>query len=107
MCMFENPEQHAANPPETWEVVKVTERWWDLQAGGAGIQTYTTRRAALAARTSGTWFDLYQKEARWYAGEDIPNWKPWAQVLAERNRHLEWLERKAREAAERRPSERR
>lgn len=104
MCIFDNPEQHAANPPETWKVVKVADRWWDLMAGDASLDSFTTRKAALLARTEGQYFNLYQKEGRWYAGEDIPNWKPWTEVLAERNRHIEWLERKARERAERQRS---
>lgn len=107
MCIFDNPEQHAANPPETWEVVRVTDRHWDLRPRGAedaSLATYPTKRQALLARTEGTWFDLYHREGRWYAGEDIPNWKPYAEVLAERNRHIEWLERKARERAERQRS---
>jgi len=33
-------------------------------------------REAEDLKTSGHLVDLYNKEGRWYAGEDIPGWRP-------------------------------
>ena len=88
MTMFGTPEVHAANGPETWTVVNAGNRLWNLTtAAGGFICTYATRKAAEADRESGPFVDLYRKEARWYAGEPVPAWKPWAQVRAEAQRN--------------------
>jgi hypothetical protein len=77
--MFASPEEHAANPPETWRVVKVTDRLWELRPAGSDYAFfgYPTKREAEEAKRSGFYFDLYNDEARWYAGEPVPHWKPY------------------------------
>lgn len=69
-------ENHANNPPETWEVRK-TGRRWGLFAARAEypLETFETKRAALEARSSSHLTRLYEQERRWYAGEAVPGWK--------------------------------
>lgn len=104
--LFGSPEQHAANPPSTWRVVKVPTRGskpiWQLQtAGGQVLEQAGTRKAAEAARTVSVAASLYAKEARWFAGELVAGWKPYQQVLAEREKRERWLaERRAARAAQ-------
>lgn len=84
MSMFQSPEEHAANPPETWQVVKKAERSWDLQLpDGSVLGTYQTKKAATADKDSGHWVTQYEKDGRWYAGITPPGWKSWAEVKAE------------------------
>jgi hypothetical protein len=92
MSLFTSPEEHAANPPETWRVVKLAQRgaWSLTTANGWPLDRYTTKREALAARDDGFYVRLYRDEARWYAGENVPNWKPWETVKAERERLAAW-----------------
>lgn len=103
MTLYADPEQHAANPPETWEIRRIqygsTVRWElriDPEQAHA-IQSFNTKKAAEAARREGFYFDMWHKESRWYAGENVANWKPYAEIRAERA---------AREAKARRKSER-
>lgn len=96
MAVYSTPEDHATNAPETWEVRKGAERVWQLvDRQGTVLDARKTRREAVELLTSGFVFDLYQREGRWYAGEKISGWKPWAQVKAERERTAEWRRRKA------------
>lgn len=69
-------EDHAANPPETWQVRKVAERRWELFVPIYGLETFPTKKAAEAAKVSGFLVNLYEKERRYYAGQDVPGWKP-------------------------------
>jgi hypothetical protein len=80
MSLFADPLTHAANPPESWSVVKLGEHHWVLTtASGIGtLDTFKTRHAAEEAKCSGHLFDLYNDEVRWYAGESVRNWKPYA-----------------------------
>jgi hypothetical protein len=81
MSLFRSPEDHAANPPETWKVVKVTKRLWRLTTkDGIGIASYPRQSDAESATTSGFYVDLYAKETRWYAGEQVDGWKPYTEV---------------------------
>ena len=52
-----------ANPPESWEVVKVMDRIWHLRPTGAEycLGSYPTRKAALADRSSGFYVNLWNK----------------------------------------------
>jgi hypothetical protein len=76
MSLHRTPEQHDADPPEAWDAVKVSDRLWYLRSSHGGtIATFTTRRAALAARTEGFYADLYAKEDRWFAGLPVNGWK--------------------------------
>lgn len=79
MALFLTPEDHAANPPETWEVRRVTAKCWHLTQANNGptFSSYRTQRDAEEARTSGVFFNLYFKEGRWFAGEEIFGWKPY------------------------------
>jgi len=80
MALFGTPEQHAANPPESWRVVKVAERTWRLtDTEGVTLDTCTTRRAAELAKVKGFWVNLYEKERRWLAGELVAGWKPYVE----------------------------
>lgn len=76
--LFASPEEHAANPPSTWQVVKQGDRRWSLQTqGGDELQAFTTKEMAERHKSSGFYFDLYERESRWYAGGGIPGWKPY------------------------------
>lgn len=87
MSLFSGPQEHAANPPLSWQVVKAGTRVWDLRTtAGVVLQTFTTRRDAEGARLQGWLVDLYEKERRWYGGEPVANWRPWADVRAEHER---------------------
>jgi hypothetical protein len=77
MALFNTPEKHAANPPATWQVVKVVERRWDLKADGGVIDSFTTKREAEEHKTTGRWVRLYEDEGRWYAGESVRGWRPY------------------------------
>lgn len=69
-------ETHADNPPETWVVVKVHDKLWQLQTkDGSVITSEKTKKKAEAHKTGGFYFDLYNDETRWYRGERVRNWK--------------------------------
>lgn len=78
--MFSSPQTHAANPPETWEVVKVADRRWALRANGGTLGVFNTKRDAEAGKTSGFYFNLYHDTTRWYAGERVRNWRLYSEV---------------------------
>ncbi|MDR6794397.1 hypothetical protein J2X12_002866 [Pseudarthrobacter oxydans] len=91
MSMYASPEALAANPPETWEVRKRGERSWGLWIEPTNpypTQTFKTRREALAERDDATSYTrrMVEKERRWYAGEQVDNWKSWAECKAEQER---------------------
>lgn len=78
MALYTSPEAHADNPPETWQVVKISTHAWALaDKSGHLFQATATRREAQALTMSGFYFDLWHDEARWYAGESVPGWKPY------------------------------
>lgn len=83
MSLFRNPEEHAANPPETWQVDKVADRCWRLTAAGGTvtIDTFPTRKVAEAARAYGWAANLWHQETRWYGGEAIAGWKQYSPSL--------------------------
>ena len=77
------PNEHAANPPHTWIVRKHGRRWALCAACSDNpIDTFDTKREAEAAKTTGFFVDLYAKEARWYAGQQVDNWKPYQKAGA-------------------------
>ena len=87
MNLFATPEEHAANPPQSWQVVKAAPRLWHLQTtGGTTLDSFTTRHAAETARDQSWLVTLYEEERRWYAGERVNGRRPWADVLADRKR---------------------
>jgi hypothetical protein len=92
MVMFATPEEHAANPPSTWEVRKPTYRnekpiprlWHLTTKDGTVLERAKTRREAEALREDSFAARLYEKERRWYAGEQVDNWKSYEQCRDER-----------------------
>lgn len=92
MSLFANgPAAHAANPPESWQVVKLSERRWALATkdavdpvrnAGERLDTFKTKREAEEAKVSGFMAKLWAKESHWYAGTNVPGWKPWAELEA-------------------------
>ena len=86
MSLFSSPEEHAANPPQTWVITKTCDRLWALKtASGDTIDAYRTKRQAVAAR-AGLWQTFYDREGRWYAGETPTGHRSWADCKAERDR---------------------
>lgn len=76
MSLFTKPE-HASNSPATWTVRKHGSKWGVFAANQSNpIDTFTTRAAAIEATTHGRLVDLYEKERRWYAGDNVLGWKP-------------------------------
>lgn len=79
MAMFSSREEHAANPPSTWVVAKSSGGWGMGPASGGEFCRYPTEKTALQATREGRWVGLYEKEARWYAGEQVDNWRPYVE----------------------------
>lgn len=77
MSLFSGPAEHAANPPESWQVARLGRVWQLRTAGGGVLDSYPTKRAAEAARADSNIARLYAKETRWYAGEPVDGWKPY------------------------------
>lgn len=81
MALFLTPEDHAANPPETWKVVKMADRFWALQVSSGGtLNTFPTKAKAEADRVDGPLVKLYNDEGRWMAGEQVNGWRPYAEL---------------------------
>lgn len=104
MSLFQTPEQHAANGPDTWRVEKVRDGLWaivtatgDAQLGGDRLDTFSTRKSAVEGLETGWAAQLWEKERRWYAGESIPGWKSWAECKAEQERIEARMEARKRE----------
>lgn len=90
MALYTTPEENAANPPETWQVVKVADRRWALKdATGTTLSAYSTRCEAVAAREDSFYTRLWDQERRWMTGETPAGWKPYAECVAERQRIAE------------------
>jgi hypothetical protein len=81
MALHLTPEEHDANPPESWHVVKAADRVWHLRQGDEPnpLESFTTKHAAEEAKRSGFLFDLYAREGRWMAGENVHPYKPYAE----------------------------
>ena len=79
MPLFGSPEEHAANPPESWEVEKRAEGIWHLKPKGAeyNIDSYPTKKAAEADKREGHWVRQYQSDSDWYAGKPQAGIKPY------------------------------
>ena len=88
MALHTTPEDHAADPPSAWQVVKVADRCWHLKSSHGHVfgSSYKTRRAAEQDKVTGFYVNLYEKEGRWYAGHTPDGWRSWAEVKAERER---------------------
>lgn len=92
MSLFATPEEHAANPPETWEIRKLYERRWVLIVNKAHpVETqdmFPTKKDAEDARDNpDSWLRrLYDDETRWYKGEPVRGWRPYAEIKAAQER---------------------
>lgn len=86
MSYYESPEQLAANPPETWRVIKRGERRWGLflDSSAYPAELFRTQREALAERDDPTSYTrrMVEQERRWHAGETPPGWKTYAECQA-------------------------
>lgn len=92
MSLFADPEQHAANPPETWQIVRIptgsrARFALKISADQPHPETFATRGEAERERDKGYTRRLYEDEARWYAGEPVRGWRPWAEVKADQERN--------------------
>jgi hypothetical protein len=91
MSYYPTPEALAANPPETWRVVKRGERSWGLHIDPSyehPAETFTTKRDAIAERddpNSHTRRNVEQ-ERLWYAGVTPRGWRTWEECKAEQQR---------------------
>ena len=87
MSLFRDPEEHAANPPSSWKVVRVARGNWDLRTvGDVTLDHFKTERAAVAAKRDSWLARLWAQEGAWYEGETPSGYRPWADVKAERDR---------------------
>ena len=93
MSMYSNPEELAANPPETWRVIKRGMRWglYIDAAAEHPVRSFDTKRDALAERDDPQ--SRIRREVewdrRWYEGETPAGWKSWAECKAEQERLAE------------------
>jgi hypothetical protein len=83
MALHTTPEDHRADPPSAWTVVKAGERNWHLDSSlGGTIGYFGTQREALSGKESGFYVDLYEREGRWFAGDGPQGWRPYAATTA-------------------------
>lgn len=75
--LFASPEDHAANPPETWKVARVGRHWHLTTADGVTIADAPTKTKAESMRFEGFFAKLYADEGRWFKGEKVNNWRPY------------------------------
>jgi len=91
MSLHATPEDHQADPPSAWIVRKAGERSWHLDSSlpdGGTLGYFERRRDAEQAKISGPEASLYEREGRWFAGEPVANWRPYAEIAAERAARL-------------------
>ena len=82
MTLFYSPEEHAANGPDTWLVVRVplTTAWAVETAAGITLDYANTKAEAEALRHTGWLVTLYHRESRWFAGERVRGWRQYAEM---------------------------
>lgn len=80
MALHLNLAEHEADPPAAWHVEKHGRRWALVSSSGGTLDTFATKREALAAKESGFLASLYEKEGRWFRGETVPGWKPYSAI---------------------------
>ena len=95
MSYYADPEALAANPPETWRVVKRGERLWGLHIDTSydgPAETFRTRNLATAERDNPRSYTrrAVEQERLWYAGTTPNGWKSYAECLAARERNAAW-----------------
>lgn len=104
MSYYPDPETLAANPPESWRVVKRGERMWDLRIESGHewpAETFETRRAATAERNdpASRTRRAVEQERRWMAGETPYGWKSYAECLEDRKRNEAYQAKRRAERA--------
>jgi hypothetical protein len=106
VSLYSSPEALAANPPETWRVLKRGERSWGLHIDTSyehPAETFTTKRAAEAERDNpqSRMRREVERERLWYDGVTPAGWKTYEQCKAEQERLAKWnAERAAKRAAD-------
>lgn len=78
MALHLTPEEHDANPPSTWTVRKNGTRWQLCDKDGGVLESTSTKKEAERLKVEGRLVALYNDEGRWFAGEHVRNWKPYA-----------------------------
>jgi hypothetical protein len=78
--MLFGKEQHEQNHPRTWTVERRGRKFHIVTTDGLSLDSFETKRAAIQATQSGFLVDLYHKETRWFAGESVPGWRPYAEA---------------------------
>jgi hypothetical protein len=81
MALHLTKAEHDADPPEKWTVEKHGNKWALKNSHGHILDTESTKAKALALKTSGQIFNLYQDEGRWMNGEQVKNWKPYVEPI--------------------------
>lgn len=80
MSLFRNHVEHADNPPKSWVIEHEGRRWFLRTKNGDTLQSYGTKHEAEEAKREGFWVDTYNEESRWYAGEAVRGWRPYADL---------------------------
>lgn len=84
MALHLTPKEHNENPPETWKVVKLHAKRWQLcQADGSVLDAFPTKKEAEAAKVRGFMVSLYIKEGDWFAGKPVAGWRAYRGELEE------------------------
>lgn len=100
---YATPEDHAANPPSTWRVEKVTNYyrkrpdWTILDRQDRALGSFDTRKVATEALVHGVAAQQWEQDRTWFAGEPTPGRRPYAEVQREKAEQ----ERKERRKIER------
>ncbi len=95
MSHYSSPEELAANPPESWRVIKRGERSWGLHIDPSyehPVETFTTKREALEARDNPTSYirRAVESERLWYEGVTPAGHNSYAECLAKRAKNDAW-----------------
>ena len=77
--MLFGKDKHEQNHPKTWKVERRGRRFHVVTLDGYSLDSFDTKRDALRASQSGFLVDLYDKETRWFAGENITGWRSYAE----------------------------
>lgn len=107
---FSTPEQHAANPPESWRVTRVqrgSRVRWEVRIHTDSTypaESFSTKREAEhSISPEGCFGKLYGDARRYFAGEPVQggayrHCRPWAEVVAEKEERERARARKAERA---------
>lgn len=82
--LFDTAEEHAANPPETWEVVPTDLGFYELRTKDGRILHPDIRPRERCEELkvasdgfAGRFVALYERERKWFAGEEGTHWPPY------------------------------